>query len=92
MFRLERGATGFYEPKDGPLPEIDSRALRAAWHSSARVGGGLVGEWIEQEYPRNYHTASLTVRDVLHIVLCHVHLPLVAVDRVHELEPAEVGG
>lgn len=78
VFRLERGATGFYDPKDGPPPEIDSRALRAAWHSSARVAGGLVGEWVEQEYPRNYHTAFITVQGVLHVVLCHAYLPLVA--------------
>jgi hypothetical protein len=60
VFRLERGATGFYDPKDGPLPEVDSRALRAAWHSSARAAGGVVVEWLDQKYPRNYHTASLT--------------------------------
>lgn len=78
VFRLERGATGFYDPKDGPLPEVDSRALRAAWHASARAAGELVGEWVEQEYPRNYHTASLTARGVLHVALCHAYLPLIA--------------
>lgn len=78
MFRLERGATGFYDPKDGPLPEVDSRALRAAWHSSARAAGGVVVEWLDQKYPRNYHTASLTAGGVLHVALCHAYLPLVA--------------
>lgn len=78
VFRLERGATGFYDPTDGPPPAIDSRALRAAWHASARVAGGLVGEWVEQEYPRNYHTAHLIAHAVLHVALCHAHLPLIA--------------
>jgi hypothetical protein len=78
VFRLERGATGFYDPRDGPLPETDSRALRAAWHASARVAGGLVGEWVEQEYPRNYHAAQLIAHGVLHVTLCHAYLPLIA--------------
>lgn len=91
VFRLERGATGFYDPKDGPLPEVDSRALRAAWHSSARAAGGVVVEWLDQKYPRNYHTASLTAGGVLHVALCHAYLPLCCLRlRAESLLPGRV--
>ncbi|MEW2496343.1 hypothetical protein AB0942_22825 [Streptomyces nodosus] len=78
MFALERGATGFYDPRDGPLPRTDTHALRAAWHASARAAGGRAGEWTEQQYPRTYHTASVAGRGGLHLALCHAYLPLVA--------------
>jgi hypothetical protein len=76
--RLERGGTGFFDPKDGPLPEVDARAYRAAWHAAARAAGGRVSNWTEQKYPRTYHTASLTARRTLNCALCHACLPLVA--------------
>lgn len=58
-FTLPRGATGFFVPKDGPLPKTGLRALRAALYAAARGIGGQVGEIEGQEYPLSFHTASV---------------------------------
>jgi len=77
-FTLPRGATGFFQPKDGPLPEIDQRAFRTALYAAARAAKGHVGEIEEQAYPRTFHTASV-IRSAAHsIVLCHAHHPWIA--------------
>ncbi|MFH8534731.1 hypothetical protein ACH4GE_40905 [Streptomyces tendae] len=41
-FRLPRGATGFFHPKDGPLPETDRRRFRTALYAAARAAEGQV--------------------------------------------------
>ncbi|MEV4436647.1 hypothetical protein [Streptomyces sp. NPDC049585] len=77
-FVLPRGATGLFRPKEGPLPETDLRAFRAALYAAARVVGGTVGEVEEQAYPRTFHTATLVGRAGESIILCHAHHPWIA--------------
>ncbi|MEV0449201.1 hypothetical protein [Streptomyces sp. NPDC050600] len=75
---LPRGATGFFVPKDGPVPETDLRAFRGALHAAARAVGGQVGEIQVQEYPVTFHTASVVDRTRERVVLCHAHHPWIA--------------
>lgn len=75
---LPRGATGFFRPKDGPLPQTDVRAFRAALHAAARAAGGAVGAVEEQAYPRTFHTATVIGRSGESVVLCHAHHPWIA--------------
>ncbi|MFE7096721.1 hypothetical protein [Streptomyces erythrochromogenes] len=77
-FTLPRGATGFYRPKDGPLPETGLRAFRAALYGAARVAGSDVGDMEERVYPRTFHTATVIGREGENTVLCHAHHPWVA--------------
>lgn len=78
MFPLPRGATGFFRPEHGPLPETDVRAFRTALHAAARASGGRVGTVEERTYPRTFHTASIIRRADEHVVLCHAHHPWIA--------------
>ncbi|WP_018548807.1 hypothetical protein [Streptomyces sp. LaPpAH-108] len=78
LFPLPHGATGLFRPQDGPLPETDPRAFRAALHAAARAGGGRVGEVVEQAYPRTYHAATVVDRAGEWTVLCHAHHPWIA--------------
>ncbi|GKQ40545.1 hypothetical protein [Streptomyces sp. A012304] len=80
-FALPRGATGFFRPQDGPLPETDPRRLRAALHAAARAAGGRVSEWEEREYPCTFHSATVVVGTAGHIVLAHAHHPWIAFAR-----------
>ncbi|EFG64349.1 hypothetical protein SSBG_05132 [Streptomyces sp. SPB074] len=77
-FTLPRGATGFYRPKDGPLPEIELKAFRTALYAAARLAGGEAGEVEERVYPRTFHTATVVEREGEKVVLCHAHYPWVA--------------
>ncbi|MGC3002537.1 hypothetical protein ACPF8X_30220 [Streptomyces sp. G35A] len=77
-FTLPRGATGFFVPKDGPLPDTDLRAFRTALYAAARVVEGQVGEIEGQEYPRTFHTASVVDRTGESVILCHAHYPWIA--------------
>jgi hypothetical protein len=77
-FTLPRGATGFFQPKDGPLPETDQRTFRAALYAAARVAKGHVGEMEEQTYPRTFHTATIIEGTGEWVVLCHAHHPWIA--------------
>ncbi|KOT91089.1 hypothetical protein ADK86_24355 [Streptomyces sp. NRRL F-5755] len=77
-FALPRGATGFFRPKDGPLPEADLRALRTALYAAARAVGGKVGEVEEQTYPRTFHTASVVDGTGERIILSHAYHPWIA--------------
>ncbi len=77
-FTLPRGATGFFVPQDGPLPETDLRAFRAALYAAARVAEGQVGEIEGQEYPLTFHTASVVDRTGESVILCHAHHPWIA--------------
>ncbi|MEU8541077.1 hypothetical protein AB0C52_13985 [Streptomyces sp. NPDC048717] len=81
MFVLPRGATGFFRPGDGPLPETDPRAFRAALHTAARAAGGRVGGVEEQARPRTFHTAVVDGADGRVVVLCHAHHPWIAFAR-----------
>ncbi|KDN73987.1 hypothetical protein DF19_42125 [Streptomyces olindensis] len=77
-FTLPRGATGFFQPKDGPLPETDRRTFRAALYAAARAAKGHVGEMEEQTYPRTFHTATVVDGTGVHVVLCHAYHPWIA--------------
>jgi hypothetical protein len=77
-FILPRGATGFFRPKDGPLPLTDLRTFRAALYAAAGAAGGRVGEVEEQAYPRTFHTATVLAGTTEHVVLCHAHHPWIA--------------
>ncbi|MCX5206140.1 hypothetical protein OG897_32630 [Streptomyces sp. NBC_00237] len=77
-FILPRGATGFFAPKDGPLPATDLRAFRAALYAAARVAEGQVGEIEGQESPLSFHTASVVHRTGESVILCHAHHPWIA--------------
>lgn len=76
-FTLPHGATGFFRPKGGPLPETDRRAFRAALYTAARAAGGRVGASGEQAYPRTFHRAVVEGTDGC-VVLCHAHHPWIA--------------
>lgn len=39
---------------EGPLPETELKAFRAALYAAARVAGGEVGEVEERVYPRTF--------------------------------------
>ncbi|MEU0218028.1 hypothetical protein ABZ281_24280 [Streptomyces sp. NPDC006265] len=77
-FVLPRGATGFFRPKDGPLPEVDQRTFRTARYAAARAAKGHVGQVEEQAYPRTFHTATVVASAGEHVVLCHAHQPWIA--------------
>ncbi|MEU9033103.1 hypothetical protein AB0D46_37525 [Streptomyces sp. NPDC048383] len=80
-FTLPRGATGFFAPKDGPLPEVDLRAFRAALHAAAHIAEGTVGEVEERDHPRTFHAASIVDRTGESVILCHAHHPWIAFAR-----------
>ncbi|MFD7242266.1 hypothetical protein [Streptomyces massasporeus] len=74
-FVLPRGATGFFQPKDGPLPEVGRRMFRAALYAAARAATGRVGQVEEQACPRTFHTGTVITSAGEHVVLCHAHHP-----------------
>ncbi|MFG3721413.1 hypothetical protein ACGF8D_26800 [Streptomyces massasporeus] len=77
-FVLPRGATGFFQPKDGPLPEVGRRMFRAALYAAARAATGRVGQVEEQACPRTFHTGTVITSAGEHVVLCHAHRPWIA--------------
>ncbi|MEU2550164.1 hypothetical protein ABZ589_00465 [Streptomyces sp. NPDC013313] len=77
-FNLPRAATGFYRPKDGPIPETDLRAFRSALYAAARTAGGRVDQVEPQAYPRTFHTASVIDDTGEWIILCHMYHPWIA--------------
>lgn len=78
MFRLPRGATGFFRLEHDPLPETGVRTFRTTLHAAAHAAGGHVGTVEERAYPRTFHTASIIRRDNERVVLCHAHYPWIA--------------
>ncbi|MFE1247838.1 hypothetical protein [Streptomyces sp. NPDC058766] len=74
-FTLPRGATGFFRPEDGPLPETDPRAFRAALYAAAGAARGRAREVEEQACPRSFHTTVTDVGGGEYVVLCHAHHP-----------------
>ncbi|MFI0741299.1 hypothetical protein ACH4PU_24955 [Streptomyces sp. NPDC021100] len=89
-FVLPRGATGFFRPKEGPLPETDVRAFRTSLYAAARLAGGEVGEVEERAYPRTFHTAAVvggaggSAGSGESVVLCHAPHPWVAFARTRQ--------
>ncbi|MEV6960746.1 hypothetical protein AB0M97_16420 [Streptomyces sp. NPDC051207] len=82
-FTLPRGATGFFRPKDGPLPHTDQRTFRAALYAAAREARGRVGDVEEQTYPRTFHTATVIEDTGEWVILCHAYHPWIAFAREH---------
>ncbi|MCE7081867.1 hypothetical protein [Streptomyces sp. ST2-7A] len=80
-FVLPRGATGFFRPGDGPLPEIDRRLFRTGLYEAARLAEGTVGEVEERTYPCTFHIASVLHDREESVVLCHAHHPWIAFVR-----------
>ncbi|BDH12742.1 hypothetical protein [Streptomyces hygroscopicus] len=76
--RLEKGVTGFRDGSDPPVPATDPRACRVAWYAAARAARGQVEDFTEQEYPQNFHSATISDREGTHIALFHAHYPLIA--------------
>lgn len=79
-FTIPAGATGFTDFRASPLPLVDLKRLRAAWHTGARLADCRTGALIEQCYPESFHTVTMVDRHgtVLHVALCHMHYPLIA--------------
>jgi hypothetical protein len=77
-FRVQRGATGFRDATADPLPEVDLKSFRTAWHAAARMADGQAGSFIERCYPQSFHTATITDHAGQHLLLCHAHYPLIA--------------
>ncbi|MER6228264.1 MULTISPECIES: hypothetical protein [Streptomyces] len=77
-FRLELGVTGFRDRGDPLLPSTDAQTCRAAWYAAARAACGQVEDFTEQEYPQNFHSATISDRDGTRIALFHAHYPLIA--------------
>jgi hypothetical protein len=77
-FTLPPGATGFFQPKDGPLPQTDQRTFRAALYAAVRAAEGHVREIEEQTYPRTFHTATVVEGTGECVILCHAHHPWIA--------------
>ncbi|RSS50372.1 hypothetical protein EF912_21895 [Streptomyces sp. WAC07061] len=75
---MELGVTGFHDRGDPPLPTTDPRTCRSALYAAARAAGGQVEDFTEQEYPQNFHSATISDRDGEHIALFHAHYPLIA--------------
>ncbi|WP_037915315.1 hypothetical protein [Actinacidiphila yeochonensis] len=80
-FTVPRGATGFFRPRDGPLPETGLPTLRSALYAAARAARGTVGALEPRAYPRTFHTATVVDGTGEHVVLCHAHHPWIAFAR-----------
>lgn len=78
VFTLPPGATGFSQPKPGPLPATGRQAFHTALYAAARAANGQVGEIEEHAYPRTFHTASVTHNAAYFVILCHAHHPWIA--------------
>lgn len=77
MTSVGRGATGFSDRGDEPLPDTDAKLFQGAcWEAARRIRGG-VGEFRPAEF-RTFHTVTVTGHGTTYGVVCHAHLPLVA--------------
>ncbi|MEU9353590.1 hypothetical protein AB0D65_22045 [Streptomyces griseoloalbus] len=72
-FTIPRGATGFFRPMDGPLPETDLPTFRTALYAAARAAGGNVGQLKRRAYPHTFHTATVIDGTREYVILCHAH-------------------
>jgi hypothetical protein len=75
---LERGSTGFFDLNDPPVPVTDPRVCRAAWYAAALTARGQVRDFVEQQYPQNFHSGTINDRDSTHSALFHAQYPLIA--------------
>lgn len=79
VLQLTRGATGFSPASGRPLPLTDRSALRSACASAARHARGRLGETVHRGTDSFTTTAlSAGAGQLVAVVVCHLHLPLVA--------------
>ncbi len=78
MFRLERGATGFWYGKEPELPEIPVRRFRGGCYEAARSAGGAVERIVERTYPDNFHSAVIVGSADRFAILCNAAYPWIA--------------
>ncbi|MFJ9822602.1 hypothetical protein ACIRU3_46920 [Streptomyces sp. NPDC101151] len=76
--RLERGATGFRGSGDEPAPETDVTLFRSACWEAARGMGGRVSE-VACAGASSFHSVTITTRMEAAVVVCHAHLPIIAI-------------
>jgi hypothetical protein len=82
--RLPLGATGFWDYRDPPLPVTDLKTFQRVCYEAARHLGGKVIEItphgdISSYGITNYHRATISSTRRRLAVLCHGHLPLLAI-------------
>ncbi|MFJ8016557.1 hypothetical protein [Streptomyces sp. NPDC096339] len=64
---------------EAPLAVIEVGRCRAAWYAAALAANGQPGDFAEQAYPYNFHSAVIVDGDGRQqVVLFHAHQPLVA--------------
>ncbi|WP_326834378.1 hypothetical protein VSH64_05540 [Amycolatopsis rhabdoformis] len=76
-WRVDRGATGFWEAGGKPLPSTDLSRFRAACFAAARTAGGHVGVLTRLKMA-TFHAVTITGAGWSRAVLCHAHLSVVA--------------
>ncbi|MGK4586212.1 hypothetical protein [Kitasatospora sp. HPMI-4] len=81
LIRPDRGATGFWSQRNEPLPKTDVALFRHACAEAARGSQARLGELVPAGMS-TFHWLSISDQREVHVVLCHVHLPLVAFTHV----------
>ncbi|QYN19186.1 hypothetical protein [Amycolatopsis sp. DSM 110486] len=76
-WRVDRGATGFWDAGGKPLPSTDLTRFRAVCFAAARTAGGHVGV-VTRLAMATFHAVTITGRGWSRTVLCHAHLAVVA--------------
>ncbi|GAA4026066.1 hypothetical protein [Streptomyces plumbiresistens] len=76
--RPARGATGFRDGGDEPLPTTDVRLFRAACFEAAGKAGGRRVDVLTFPGTSSFEAVTIAGRGESRTVLCHAHLPLVA--------------
>ena len=87
MFRLERGVTGFRSAKESELPEVPVRTFRGGCWEAARAAGGVVEQFVESAYPRNFHSAVIVASNDRLAILCNAMYPWIAFAGVGASDP-----
>ena len=77
-WQLPRGYTGFWDHGSAPLPTTDARAFAQLCFETARRLGGKVEKISPPDVTPNFHTGTIVGDDYRLAILCHRHLPLLA--------------
>ncbi len=87
--RVERGATGFWDRRTGPLPTLDpARVRQACWAAAAPMRATTSD--VSPGYPASFTCTELRASDgrLTAVVVAHLHLPLITLACV----PPAFGG